>query len=438
MLNRRQFVLTSAATAAAFSTTGAKALAATSVRDNVRRYLDPLVARNDYSGFVILERGGRTLLSEGFGFADDIGRIRHSADTHYFSASVGKMFTRAAILSLEKAGKLSRSDAIAPFFPAFPSGSSITVQHLVDHVSGIARDLPPDTNLQQPRSLEQLVATIAAMPIEAKAGATYAYSNNGYRMLARIIEIAGGGEFDPLIRELVLEPKKMRETISAVNAPKGARIALGHQPGRGWNSKEPSMVWDASNFRGAGSFLLTPADMMRFVKTLPLEQKDLDEAPNKDSEGKPKPRSVGHDGFGDGVANLTFAYPDEKAYMVSLSNMQTGAFTPMHADLRKLLFGEVVATPSLPATSEATPAQNLDAYVGDFDLRPGNPVRIRRKGDLLTVDGGDGGHPLIPLGGDRFFMRLRYATLTFPGAAQTAAALRWEEGGGAFDLKRLA
>jgi hypothetical protein len=179
--------------------------------------------------------------------------------------------------------------------------------------------------------------------------------------------------------------------------------------------------------------------MLRFVKTLPLEQKDLDDAPNKDPEGKPKPRSVGHDGFGDGYANLTFAYPDEKAYMVSLSNMQTGAFTPMHADLRKLLFGEAVPTPSLPAAMEAKPAQSLDAYVGDFDLRPGNPVRIRRQGDLLTVDGGDGGHPLIPLGGDRFFMRLRYATLTFPsGAAQAAAALHWEEGGGAFDLKRLA
>lgn len=438
MLNRRQFVLTSTA-AAAFSTRSGRALAAApGVRDNVRRYLKPLVARNDYSGFVILERGGRTLISEGFGYADDRRRVRHSDDTHYFSASVGKMFTRSAILSLEKAGKLSRSDAIARFFPAFPSGGDITVQHLVDHVSGIARDLPPDTNLQQPRSLEQLVAIIASMPIEAKAGGTSAYSNNGYRLLARIIEIAGKGDFDSLIRETVLEPRAMRQTISAVAPAKAAPIALGHQPGRGWRSKEPSPVWDASNFRGAGSFLLTPADMLRFVKTLPLERKDLDDAPNKDPEGRPKPRSLGHDGFGDGYANLTFAYPDEQAYMVSLSSMQTGAFTPMHGDLRKLLFGDVVPTPALPAANEAAPAQNLNAYVGDYDLRPGNPVRIRRRGDLLTVDGGDGGHPLIPLGGDRFFMRLRYATLTFPSAAQTAAALRWEEGGGAFDLKRLA
>lgn len=66
-------------------------------------------------------------------------------------------------------------------------------------------------------------------------------------------------------------------------------------------------------------------------------------------------------------------------------------------------------------------------------------MRIRREGDVLTVDAGEGGHPLIPIGNDRFFMRLRYATMTFEGAAGSPATLlRWSEGGGEFPLQRLA
>jgi hypothetical protein len=193
-----------------------------------------------------------------------------------------------------------------------------------------------------------------------------------------------------------------------------------------------------TNWRGAGSFLVTPADMMRFVRTLPLEAADLASAPATDAAGKPRPRGVGHDGFGDGFANLAFAYPDERAHLVSLSNMQSGAFTPMHADLRRLLFGEAVPPPGLPDAEKRVTIDDWNRFIGDYDLRPGAPLLIRRVRDYLTADAGEGGHPLIPLGGDRFFMRLRYATMTFEGApGQPANLLRWAEGGGEFPLKRI-
>ena len=62
----------------------------------------------------------------------------------------------------------------------------------------------------------------------------------------------------------------------------------------------------------------------------------------------------------------------------------------------------------------------------------------RQSGEVLTVDAGDGAHPLIPLGDGRFFMRLRYATMAFDGeAGRPASLLRWAEGGGRFPLQRL-
>ena len=440
MLNRRQFVLSSAA-GAAFAATSARALATSPhVPYNVRRYLAPLVARNDYSGFLIMERAGRTLIAEGFGYADDDARTPHTEHTHYASASTGKMFTHAAIIELEKAGRLSRGDTLAKYFPDMPAWAPVTISHLIEHKSGLARDFPPDTDLQKPRTTSEVVAIVAGMPVEAKPGEVYAYSNNGYRLLARIIEIAGGGEFDPLARELVFEPRKMTETIPNIPPVSAPRLTRGYRPGPGWRSKVPASAFNMSNWRGAGSFLITPADMLRFAKTLPIEQSELAEAARTTPDGKPKQRSVGHDGFGDGYANLVYAYPDEQGYLVSLTNMQSGSFMPMHGDMRRLLFGEQVDAPALPAVTGIMPAASDYAhFVGDYDLRPGNPVRIRQKDELLTVDGGDGAHPLVPLGQNRFFMRLRYATMRFEGeAGKPASLLRWAEGGGEFPLKRLA
>lgn len=439
MIDRREFISGAAAAGAALAVRPARAAAGSKdVAGNVERYLQPIVQRNDYSGFVILERAGKTLMSRGFGFADDEARIPHSENTHYASASIGKLFTRAAILSLEKTGKLNRNDPIAKYIPAFPGGAGITVQHLVDHNSGIARDLPPQTDLKKVRSLEELVAIVAAMPIEAKAGETTAYSNNGYRLLARIIEIAGGGDYDSLVRETVFEPRGMRGTFPNMPSTRFPQRTVGHWPAPGWESKVAVAAIDMSNHRGAGSFAITPVDMLRFLKTLPLESKDLAEAERKDVEGKPKPRSLGHDGFGEGYANLAYAYPDENAFLVSLSNMQTGVFMPMHVEMRRLLFGERVDTPLLSREKSAATIENWSRYVGDYDLRPGAPLRIRRSGDILTVDAGEGGHPLIALGGDRFFMRLRYATMAFQGdPGRPASLLRWAEGGGEFPLKRI-
>ena len=93
MLDRRHFIAGAAVTATladwpvlARSTMSGPA----DIRNRVTAYLRPLVERYDYSGFVLLQRGGRTLMADGFGFADDARRIAHTGDTHYASASTGK------------------------------------------------------------------------------------------------------------------------------------------------------------------------------------------------------------------------------------------------------------------------------------------------------------------------------------------------------------
>jgi CubicO group peptidase (beta-lactamase class C family) len=220
------------------------------VAANVAAYLQPFVERRDFSGFVLLERGGSTLLSRGFGYADFEARRPNTADTGYMTASIGKLFTRAAVLELERQGRLAKADPLARFLPSFPNAQAITVQHLIDHQAGIARDLPPGTDLAQERSLDDLLAIIAAQPAIGKPGSDGGYSNNGYRLLAKVIEAAGRGSYDELVRELVFEPRGMRATRSGVDLNRVGRRAVGYRPGAGWGRSNASR-FDRSAMSGA-------------------------------------------------------------------------------------------------------------------------------------------------------------------------------------------
>ncbi|MDQ6781493.1 MAG: beta-lactamase family protein, partial [Candidatus Eremiobacteraeota bacterium] len=63
-----------------------------------------------------------------FGFPR--GQFAPDAHTVFDLASVSKEFTAGAILLLQQDGKLSVTDTVAKYFPAFPNGNAITLLYL--------------------------------------------------------------------------------------------------------------------------------------------------------------------------------------------------------------------------------------------------------------------------------------------------------------------
>jgi CubicO group peptidase (beta-lactamase class C family) len=264
-----------------------------------------------------------------------------------------------------------------------------------------------------------------------------ANSNNGYRILARVIEVAGGGEFDGSVRELVFEPRRMGETVFGGNSAQPmARRATGYVPGPGWRTLRKDAPWDFANSRGAASWFTTASDLLRFLATLPLEPGDLHDAPGATPDG-PFRRVAGHDGFGSGFANLAYLYPDAKTRLVLLGNIQSGLFMSLEKDVRALLAGQAVTGPVIERPPALPPSDRWRDYAGAYDLRPGAPMVIRRAGDHLEVSAGEAFYPLVATAPNAFFMRLRYARLTFPSAGPVDR-VDWDEGGSRYSLKKLA
>jgi len=432
---RRTFLLTAAATAACASAQSANvAMGDENLEAQLDALLGPYVEARDFSGVVLMERDGVAAARRIYGAADfETGRA-HTLQTRYVCSSIGKMFTRAAIESLAADGRLSLDDPFARFAPEFPNAANFTVGQLVQHRAGISRDLSFGAEMREPHTTAELVQRVAAMPMAGAPGERYAYSNNGYRLLAYVIERAGGGDYGAIVRERVFVPRGMIGTAEyglTDTVPSGA---TGYVPGPGLRTLAPAPADDLLNHRGPGSFYTTPEDLMIFARTLPISPADM-EAPLDAGEK----RRLGHNGLGHGFASMCYAYPDIGARLVMTCNIQMGLLDPLQSAFEALLFGE--EPPALPVSpTQAAPldAARADIVAGNYELFPGTPLIVRRTGDLLEVSaGGDAYAPLTPLGGDRYFMRQRYGTLTFQIAGGRSEAVIWAEPGGEFTLRRL-
>src|SRR5205085_8333186 len=120
------------------------------------RYFLPFERIRDFSGIVVVERGTKQL-TRSWGRADFATGEPHSPHRRYAAESISKMFTHAAVLALQSAGKLNMSDPLERFVPDFPRAADITIRQLVDHEAGISRDLAlmgPDAT--RPRSTTEL------------------------------------------------------------------------------------------------------------------------------------------------------------------------------------------------------------------------------------------------------------------------------------------
>jgi len=108
---------------------------------NEVKKIDSLVSKYaddaEFTGTVLISKGGKLLLKKGYGYSNTEKKIVNDGATVYNIASLTKTFTAALILKLQEKGKLSIQDKLSKYYPAFPNGDKITIQHLLTHTSGL-------------------------------------------------------------------------------------------------------------------------------------------------------------------------------------------------------------------------------------------------------------------------------------------------------------
>lgn len=132
-------------------------------------------------------------------------------DSQFDLASLSKLFTASAILRLVATGHLALDQPAASILPGFtgPGKPAVTLHHLLTHSSG----LPPLIRLFGANGVPgDPWEAILAIPLAAQPGEVVAYSDVGFMLLGRIVEVVTGEPLRDAVRALVLDPLGLADT----------------------------------------------------------------------------------------------------------------------------------------------------------------------------------------------------------------------------------
>lgn len=221
-----------------------------------------------FDGTVIVEQRGQIIFERSYGFANYETRTPFNDRTLFRIASLSKGMTDAALAAMIVNGQLRLEDRVSQYLPDFPRGNEITLQQLVDHTSGIAH--PNDTDWgdgSQPLTLDEIIAHLAAMPLNFEPGAREQYSNGGFAVLTKAMEVASGETYPQLMQRLVFEPLGMHDVgIFGDSRAAIENMATGYEPGPAIGARRHSRVYYPESRPGGGSIYASAADVLRFAR----------------------------------------------------------------------------------------------------------------------------------------------------------------------------
>jgi D-alanyl-D-alanine carboxypeptidase len=184
---------------------------------NMKVWLDGRAA--SFSGAVLVAHGDTIQANAAYGPATAGGA--NSPDTRFNIGSINKTFTALAIAQLIQRGRLSLDDPLAKHLPEYPNrdaAAKITIRDLITHRSGVAQFMGADFG---DGTVEQMTRAVGSEPQVFEPRTRQAYSNGGYIVLGRIIEVLSGKSYAAYIEEHVYRPAGMTTGGTAGNPAGG-------------------------------------------------------------------------------------------------------------------------------------------------------------------------------------------------------------------------
>lgn len=131
-----------------------------------------------------------------------------TSDTIFALGSSTKLATGLAVLRLVDEGRLALDASVGAYVPtAAAAHPDVTIRRLLSHTAGLPLDLPADEVPYTHRLTADVVldACLAVAPVRPP-GQSVSYSNVGFGLLGRVVEILTGDRFQHALRRLVLDP----------------------------------------------------------------------------------------------------------------------------------------------------------------------------------------------------------------------------------------
>ncbi|UUU41548.1 serine hydrolase domain-containing protein [Streptomyces sp. NBC_00162] len=276
-----------------------------------------------------------------FGVADKATGSPMETGFNIRIGSETKTFTVTALLELVDQGKLGLDDTIGKYISGVPNGDRITLRELAGMRSGLFNySLDEDFNKAlaagptRPFTPQQLLDYSFKHPVQFEPDADWQYSNTNLILLGLVVEKVGGKPIQEFIRQEVLEPAGLRQTVFPTDAhfpdphPQGytndttGKVVIATDWNPSWAWAAGAMISDLMDLRSwartvATGTLLTPKTQAERLKTT-----SINGIPGAgyglgifNVQGW-----IGHNGSLPGYETLTVYLPEAQATMVVLLN----------------------------------------------------------------------------------------------------------------------
>lgn len=339
---------------------------------------------NKFNGTVLVAQRDKILLNKGYGYRDFEKKIPNDPNSIFQIYSITKTFTSTMIFKLIEQKKLSLDDRLSKFYPSFPNGANITMEHLLTHTSGINDDSGVS---KVPETEEYRVALFGKNRPYFSPGEGWAYCNGGYQLLGYIIQKITGKPYEIAIRENIFTPLGMSKSgfdfkgLSSPEKTTGYHIFTN-------NKKETAVLYDSTGPFSAGSIYSTAGDLYKYYKSFESQQiisKASQEAafnPSKTNEhyghgwqlktGLFKNTVISHGGGAVGFRSNFAMIPQDDICIIILNNHENASPEFL---TEKIL--DILNNKPLELTKEIKLKRaDLEKRVGAFSIKEPRPLMV--------------------------------------------------------------
>jgi CubicO group peptidase (beta-lactamase class C family) len=281
--------------------------------------LEQLLKEHNIPGVTVaVGHQGQVLCECGIGYAELDPMVPMNPDAMQRIASLSKPITAVAILILVQEGKLQLDQSALTLLKSHPDQydvektlaadskwNSVTIRHLLRHSGGWDRDKSRDTmfqlqaiaesqKLKSPPKIDDVLRYQLTQSFDFDPGTQYAYSNVGYCLLGRIIEVVSGQPYEEFVQQRILIPAGMKQTRlgrtrladraegevryytqKTRRSPAFWSVISRREPSEIELVPAPYGVWDLEIMDAHGGWISTAGDLVRFAQAIDQTESPL-------------------------------------------------------------------------------------------------------------------------------------------------------------------
>lgn len=339
-------------------------------QDEISQRIDDMMTKYTemslFSGTVLVAKDGKIIFEKAYGYADVENKIPNKVDTRFNLCSIGKTFTAVLIMQLVESGKLNLTEPIATYLSEYkiPNSDKITIHHLLTHTSGLFNYMAHpkyQSSKGDINSIDDVMKLIEEQNLVFETpGEKMSYSNSGFVVLGKIIEKVTGRKYGDYLKEKILDPLKMANTMLPENGQVVSNCSIGHTVDMKRKISRTGLNVPAFS---DGGLHTTVEDMLKYDQALynttllNEETKDLMFAGGKENLEKYKDTQFKNYSYGWNVRSIKgkrmnehsggipginadfVRFPNDKITIIILSNFDRGADNIV-VNLISVVFGE--------------------------------------------------------------------------------------------------